>query len=55
MTLLCFHSGTGRERNDEVHYITGRLQALNQLLDYNQYLFGENGKESFLKYKDYIK
>ncbi|PAF46766.1 hypothetical protein BKH41_08635 [Helicobacter sp. 12S02232-10] len=52
LEVLNFYSNW--ERHDEAYYIAGKLQALNQLLDYEKYLFGENGKISFLNYKDYI-
>lgn len=51
ITLLDFRSGG---RNEPSYYLEGRLKAINQLSDYEEYLFGKNGKQSYFNYLDHI-
>lgn len=42
------------DRNDVTYYLKGRFDAIDQLLDYEKYLFGQKGKESYFKFKQYV-
>lgn len=42
------------DRNDVAYYLKGRFDAIDQLLDYEKYLFGQKGKESYFKFKQYV-